>query len=52
MTEFEFDLADRVQKIKSINKQYDLENNAFISFSGGKGGMTADEALGGQECRR
>lgn len=36
MTEFDFDLADRVQKIKSINEQYDLENNAFISFSGGK----------------
>lgn len=36
MTEFEFDLADRIQKIKSINEQYDLENNAFISFSGGK----------------
>ena len=33
MTEFDFDLADRVQKIKSINAQYDLENNAFISFS-------------------
>lgn len=36
MTDFEFDLADRVQKIKSINEQYDLEHNAFISFSGGK----------------
>ena len=32
MTEFEFDLADRVQKIKSINNLYNLEKNAFISF--------------------
>lgn len=36
MTEFDFDLTDRVQKIKSINELYDLEENAFISFSGGK----------------
>ena len=36
MTEFEFDLADRVQKIKSINELYNLEDNSFISFSGGK----------------
>lgn len=36
MTQFEFDLADRVQKIKAINEQYDLESNSFISFSGGK----------------
>lgn len=36
MTDFEFDLADRVQKIKSINEMYDLEKNSFISFSGGK----------------
>lgn len=36
MTEFDFDLADRIQKIKSINNLYNLEKNAFISFSGGK----------------
>lgn len=36
MTEFEFDLQDRITKIKSINELYDLEQNAFISFSGGK----------------
>lgn len=34
MTEFDFDLADRIQKIKSINDLYNLEKNAFISFSG------------------
>ena len=36
MNDFEFLLADRVQKIKSINEMYDLENNSYISFSGGK----------------
>ena len=29
-------LFDRIEKIKSINEQYDLENNSYISFSGGK----------------
>lgn len=36
MTEYEFLLQDRITKIKSINEQYDLEHNAYISFSGGK----------------
>ena len=36
MTEFEFLLEDRIAKIQAINKQYDLEHNAYISFSGGK----------------
>ena len=36
MTENEFLLADRIQKIKSMNELYDLEKNAYISFSGGK----------------
>ena len=39
MTEFEFDLADRIQKIKSMNELYNLEENAFISLSGGKDSM-------------
>lgn len=34
--EYEFVLEDRKAKIQSINKQYDLEHNAYISFSGGK----------------
>lgn len=29
-------LIDRIEKIKSINEKYDLENNAYLSFSGGK----------------
>ena len=49
MTENEFLLADRIQKIKSINELYDLENNAYISFSGGKDSTVlshlVDEAL-------
>ena len=36
MTEFEFDIADRIAKIKSMNELYDLEHKAFISFSGEK----------------
>lgn len=36
MTEFQFNLADRIQKIQSINQLYDLEYNSYISFSGGK----------------
>lgn len=34
--EYEFILTDRIAKIQSINKIYDLENNSYISFSGGK----------------
>lgn len=49
MTENELLLADRIAKIKSINELYDLENNAYISFSGGKDSTVLshliDEAL-------
>ena len=49
MTENEFLLADRIAKIKSMNGLYDLENNAYISFSGGKDSTVLshliDEAL-------
>lgn len=36
MDNFEFMLQDRIAKIQAINEQYDLLNNAYISFSGGK----------------
>lgn len=36
MTNNELLEIDRIEKIKSINKLYDLENNAYLSFSGGK----------------
>lgn len=29
-------LLDRIDKIQAINKQYNLLDNAYISFSGGK----------------
>ena len=36
MTEFEFLLSDRIQKIRQMYEVYDLEHKAYISFSGGK----------------
>lgn len=36
MTEFQFLLNDRIAKIQSMNEMYDLENKAYLSFSGGK----------------
>ena len=36
MSDFDLILFDRITKIQSINKQYDLLNNGYISFSGGK----------------
>ena len=56
MTENEFLLQDRLAKIKSINKQYDLEHNAYLSFSGGKDSTVLhyllDEALPGNNIPR
>lgn len=49
MTENEFLITYRIQKIQSINQMYDLENNAYVSFSGGKDSTVLshliDEAL-------
>ncbi|MCM1259653.1 MAG: phosphoadenosine phosphosulfate reductase family protein [Prevotella sp.] len=36
MTDNELLEIDRIQKIQSINQQYDLESNGYLSFSGGK----------------
>lgn len=33
--DFETILYDRIETIKTINKQHDLENNGYLSFSGG-----------------
>lgn len=56
MTEFEFELSDRITKIKSMNELYNLEENAFISFSGGKDSTVLsriiDEALPGNKIPR
>ena len=34
--DYELMLFDRIEKIKQFNSEYDLENNAYLSFSGGK----------------
>lgn len=36
LLEYELLEIDRIEKIRSINKLYDLEKNAYLSFSGGK----------------
>lgn len=36
MTDNELLLIDRIEKIKSVNQQLNLEQNAYLSFSGGK----------------
>lgn len=36
MTDNELLEIDRIQKIQSVNEQYELESNAYLSFSGGK----------------
>lgn len=56
LTDFEFVLSDRIQKIKSMNEDYDLEHNAYISFSGGKDStvlsVLVDLALPGNKIPR
>ena len=51
-----FLLEDRLQKIRSINEQHDLEHNAYLSFSGGKDSTILhhliDEALPGNTIPR
>ena len=34
--DYELTLFDRIEVIKSVNEKYDLEHNAYLSFSGGK----------------
>ncbi|MCQ2081647.1 MAG: phosphoadenosine phosphosulfate reductase family protein [Lachnospiraceae bacterium] len=36
MTDFNFTLSDRIQKIQQINDKYNLLDNAYLSFSGGR----------------
>ena len=38
MNEYDYELMlfDRIEKIKQINSEYDLLNNSYLSFSGGK----------------
>ena len=54
--EYEFLLMDRIQKIQSIDRKYNLNENAHISFSGGKDSTILhylmDMALPGNEIPR
>ena len=34
--DYEFMLVDRIAKIQAIDNEYNLRDNAYISFSGGK----------------
>lgn len=34
--DYKLTLFDRIEVIKTVNKKYDLEHNAYLSFSGGK----------------
>lgn len=45
MTEFDFLLSDRIQKIQSINDKYNLVDNAYISFSGGKDSVVLSKLI-------
>ena len=45
MTDFEFMLQDRITKIRSTNDLYDLENKAYVSFSGGKDSLVVSLLL-------
>lgn len=43
--EYEFTLNDRITKIQAINEQWDLENNCYVSDSGGKDSRVNSELL-------
>lgn len=54
--DFEIILFDRIKAIQETNKLYDLENNSYISFSGGKDSVVVhyliDLALPGNKIPR
>lgn len=56
MTDNELILFDRLEVIRKTNEKYDLEHNAYISFSGGKDSTVLhylmDEALPGNHIPR
>lgn len=45
MDDFEFVFFDRVQKIRSMNELYHLEDKSFVSFSGGKDSTVLSELI-------
>ena len=54
--DYELTLFDRIEVIKTAYEKYDLEHNAYISFSGGKDSTLLhyliDEALPGNRIPR
>ena len=45
MESFEFNLEDRIAKIKAINEQYNLEKYGYVSCSGGLDSMVVSALL-------
>lgn len=45
MCDFELMLFDRIEKIKQINNEYDLESNSYLAFSGGKDSLVLSVLL-------
>lgn len=43
--DYDFILQDRIAKIQSIDIQYDLKNNSYIAFSGGKDSFVLSELI-------
>lgn len=43
--EFEFILFDRIEKIKQINEEYNLEKSSYLSHSGGKDSCVMSKLL-------
>lgn len=56
MLDFDFELSDRIQKIQQIATEYNLEQNGYIAFSGGKDSTVlhhlVDMALPGNDIPR
>lgn len=45
MNEYEFILEDRIAKIQAIDKEYNLRDNSYISFSGGKDSVVLSKLI-------
>lgn len=45
MDDYEFTLEDRIAKIQAIDKEYNLQDNSYISFSGGKDSVVLSKLI-------
>ena len=45
MEDYELTLFDRIEMIRETNNKYDLEKNAYVSFSGGKDSMVLSNLI-------